>query len=1082
MALDLVPSDPQSLVEIDNWPHPVTSEGRAAVIGVAGQTLAEVLNPIVPPGIHAVAIVDGRIVSRQLWGEVALREGMVVQARVIVGGGGGGGGSNPIQAILSIAVLIAAPYLAPALLGGLGITATATALQLATAAIGFVGRLVVSSLFAPREPTPTARRVDPGQPSRQYTLSGGSNQVRAYRPLPLLLGRHRMFPDLVAQPYTEFNADSDQFLNQIFDFGLGDDLFVSNYRIGETDLSSYDEVTTQTGVNKITIVSGNVDTYPGGALDDTGDTVTRTTAPGVNRVGVDLQIQAFWVHDDGRIMGYRTFFRFEYRKTGTASWTRKSIQITTPDGAESKNPSRRSFVYDVPKGKYDVRCSLRTTFNDGLTVKETLAANPRLTFVTSVVAFRGYQPDTADFMARRPFAIRIKATGQLFGRLERINGDATQRIEAWNGSSWVVSETSNPAWIFRKYLQGWRRRGDLIAGMGLLAARINEDEIKAWGAFCTAEGLECNVIIDDGRDHAAALRLICQCGWASVSKASGRWGVIWEKDRTPVQAVFSPANIVAGTVSVTYENEGLADEIVGTYVDRDSGYEENTLRRTVPGVGTPERPIVIPLEGITDGGQAAKEINRTAAGQFYHARSIVFEAWLDGAYVARGDVIGASHDLVGGSRGGRVLSIDASRTNLRLSPMVESAGVIWFWCLDGTVHSTTFSARSYPSNIVTIDSPLPDTPRGILDDPLAYKWMAFSSAADLRKLRVVGIEPVGLSKYRITCRDELDAYYDVRTSDLTSSLIPGRNLPQDFVGNPDIVGSDGEDGVNAGGQEHVFAVTADPTISIAQRPDDDWGFDEPVIMGGLQWYDGAPSLTELATFLWRSSRKVFGQPKVGADVNALFGMPTIVGRYGLDGQPGLEGVEGADGSDGIVGEDGRAREYVFARNGSSSLSRSQRPSNAWGYDNPRSAGGLQWYDGAPNLTSRLSYLWRAERVVDGAPAFNAAIPALWTNFSVVGRYGDDGIDGDDGEDGLDGLDGSDANLPSGIYDSLNLIPVTALDVTLRIATQRENTATISRTQIYNMASGNTASDGTRTLNVSYFIEKRVYFVPTGGGK
>ena len=48
----------------------------------------------------------------------------------------------------------------------------------------------------------------------------------------------------------------------------------------------------------------------------------------------------------------------------------------------------------------------------------------------------------------------------------------------------MVGETSNPAWIYRKYLQGWRRNGDLIAGMGLPASRINEDEIKAWGSFC----------------------------------------------------------------------------------------------------------------------------------------------------------------------------------------------------------------------------------------------------------------------------------------------------------------------------------------------------------------------------------------------------------------------------------------------------------------------------------------------------------------------------------------------------------------------------------------------------------------------
>ena len=188
-------------------------------------------------------------------------------------------------------------------------------------------------------------------------------------------------------------------------------------------------------------------------------------------------------------------------------------------------------------------------------------------------------------------------------------------------------------------------------------------------------------------------------------------------------------------------------------------------------------------------------------------------------------------------------------------------------------------------------------------------------------------------------------------------------------------------------------------------PDDDWGFDEPDIVDSLQWYDGAPNLTEDLPFLWRASRNVFGQPAIGAGVEALFSAPVIVGRYGLDGQPGLDGVAGADGTDGVPGEDGRAHEYVFARTGSATLSTSQRPSNTWGYDDPESIGGLQWYDGAPTLTASLEYLWRAERVVEGAPNVGASVPASWTNFSIVGRYGVDGQPGLDGVQGADGTDG-----------------------------------------------------------------------------
>ena len=55
--------------------------------------------------------------------------------------------------------------------------------------------------------------------------------------------------------------------------------------------------------------------------------------------------------------------------------------------------------------------------------------------------------------------------------------------------------------------------------------------------------------------------------------------------------------------------------------------------------------------------------------------------------------------------------------------------------------------------------------------------------------------------------------------------------------------------------------------------------------------------------------------------------------------------------------------------------------------------------------------------MDGVPAFNSQISASWTNFSVVGRYGDDGDPGDDGNDGVDGMDGDTFNT----WESVSLI-------------------------------------------------------------
>ena len=983
-------------MDLDYWPHPITTEGRLIVEAADGMTLEDALLHVLPPSEYAVAIVDGTAVARPAWRRVILREGMTVQVRVTVHGGDG---SNIFAAILSIAVLIAAPYLAPALLGFAGITASAGILAATTAVVGLAGVLAVNTLFPPR--TPSLRgRANIGQAQKLYTLSAGQNIARPYEPLALLLGRHRMFPDLVALPYTEYDDQGDQYLNQIFDFGLGENMNISNLRIEETDLATYEDVETQQQVDTITLVHGNVNTYQGGDLEYNVP-IERTTSNNTNRVAFDVAGQHFTVNEEtGDIIGQGINIRLEYRLTGTANYTQQNIGISSPSGGDARTPTRESYGFDVPAGQYDLRATLLTQHDE---------SDSLVTFMAALPAFRAYQPNMADFSARNSLAIRAKATGQLYGTIGRLSADVFQRIPVFDSGLWVTQQTSNPAWIYLKYLRGWFRGNVLIAGMGLADERINLEEIFAFAAFCEAQSLSCNLILDDGRDHAAAITRILQCGWGSESRASGRWGVVWENAGSPLQAIFSPANIIAGTLSVNYENEALADEIIGTYIDEQSDFEENTLRRTVPGVvGTPKRSVVLPLEGITVGEQAAKEINRTAAAQFFHSRTVSFEAEADAAYVARGTVVGLSHDLAGGTEGGRLLSIDVTRSIVELSQPVGAAGVLWVWCLDGTVHSTAYSAGAYPADTVLLTDVLPVPPMGIADDPLAYKCMAFSSVADVNKFRIVGIERAPRDRYRLVLRDEVDAYYAARTADLDAPLIPRRDLPDDFPTDPDLVGRDGDDGEDAQGVEYIFTRTALPNLPGGMRPSNVWGFDEPGTSAGQVWTDGADNLTADLPLLWRCARRVIGQPDVGAAVFANWSDPVIVGRYGpqgvagipggdgqegppgqpgLDGVPGIAGEDGLDGVEGADGDDGQGVEYIFALTATEVLTVSRRPDNAWGFDDPGTRGGLEWHDGAPDLTEALPYLWRSARAVPGMPVMGDAVAENWSEPTIVAELG-----------------------------------------------------------------------------------------------
>ena len=153
-------------------------------------------------------------------------------------------------------------------------------------------------------------------------------------------------------------------------------------------------------------------------------------------------------------------------------------------------------------------------------------------------------------------------------------------------------------------------------------------------------------------------------------------------------------------------------------------------------------------------------------------------------------------------------------------------------------------------------------------------------------------------------------------------------------------GIDGADAVDGNGVEYVFTVTSGASLASSRRPANSWGYDEPSTNGGQTWDDGAPNVTATNPYLWRSQRRVPGDPAVGTAVSDTWSTPVIVSRFGSDGTAGIDGTDATDGN-GV--------EYVFTVTSSATLASSRRPLNSWGYDSPATVNSQQWDDGAPNI-------------------------------------------------------------------------------------------------------------------------------------
>ena len=159
------------------------------------------------------------------------------------GGGGGGGGKNPLRTVLMIAVMVAAPAIGGAIAGAIGITST-IGTSLITAAVGLAGATLVNVLVPlPKPPAPSfgGSFGSTPAPSPTYALQSQGNQARLGQPIPVIYGRHLVYPDLAATPWTEY-AGNEQYLHQLHCIGQGE-YDLEQVRIEDTPISSFEEVT-----------------------------------------------------------------------------------------------------------------------------------------------------------------------------------------------------------------------------------------------------------------------------------------------------------------------------------------------------------------------------------------------------------------------------------------------------------------------------------------------------------------------------------------------------------------------------------------------------------------------------------------------------------------------------------------------------------------------------------------------------------------------------------------------------------------------------------------------------------------------
>lgn len=770
----LVPTKtpPRKQANLVYSPHPICAAKNRQLHYAAflpGESIATYLNRLnLSIKQPAVLHLNGQPIPVAQWQQVYPTVGDIITARGLVQGGGDGG-SDPLRTVLTLAVLFAAPYAGAAIDGALGIGwVTSTAVS----SIG--GMLLVNALVPLPEPPDFGDGASP-----TYSLSGGSNRIRQFQPLPLIMGTHKVVPDLGAKPYTDFSGE-DQYLYQCFNFGLSE-VSLSNFKIGDTPLADYEinvaEDLEESGMDGVlTLFPNNVDSIAGGDLTHDGVWIQRTSSISTVSLALDFSGIIYTIKNQ-RQRTTKVILRFEYRLVGDVTWLPFSgadIEIINDD----RNPVRETVSMDVPSGQYEVRGQyvksqweqLNILYSDNDNPDEyvyTWNDNPEViaTVVIGWSALKSFQPDDADYTGQKRVALRIKATGQLQGAVDQFNAIASASCPVWNEVTWVTQATSNPAWWYLFFARGkYAASGERLYGAGLADASIDIQAIKDWGTWCTSKGLTFDGVIDKKMSCQQVLKLIARCGRAAPTWATGKLGIIWDEANQPVTNMYGMSNIRRGSFQINYITKQVADEVIINFVNPANNWQPDTVRQAVPGVTNPQNPVTIDLFGCTNEVVAGKEANLIAAEQAYRRRQISWETDMEGLVNQRGDVVGLSHDLTQWGYSGRI--VFGTTTVLMLDREVPftpaTSHYVGVRFPDGSYNIYDVVYQVGPTDTITLSgsTPLPSAPDNDPDNPaMDYLWFFAPQATPGKKVKITDIRPLSEHYVRITATDEDDAYY-----------------------------------------------------------------------------------------------------------------------------------------------------------------------------------------------------------------------------------------------------------------------------------------------------------------------------------
>jgi hypothetical protein len=510
---------------------------------------------------------------------------------------GGGGSSSPQETGESMKLVGAGVTGLGILLTGVGLGAVG--LPLIGVGVGLMaGGAVLTSID-------TSQKVkDRETPKNDPSIRGGKNQARQYGRIPVLFGRHRIYPDLAANPFTSI-IDGRQYYTQLFCGGYKDCVIdASSFKLGETYLSDFSD---GGGVSMEILQNGEASTlYPVCVHEDAVNAPLKnqiesadggkisgayicTTPDYTDTVNVDIFFHNGLgkYNDKGDLGTASVEVRAWFKHFGAPDSTYALLGNFNGGGNAMSAAELKTLRYQVTRpglarGKYNVKIERVTAdSSDGKVVDQVYVGSVR-SMKTTDERGNAVRPIRAERQKDLTvIALRVLATSKLNGTVDSFNYVATATMPVYSGGGsgaryWGEGMTSNPASALLHALKGraaQQRVGDDDVDWASLEA------FHEWCARKDGDGdfkYECNAYLSESVTIAELLRMIGGTARADILRIDSKISVVQDiKRHAPVQ-LFTPKNTVS--YSITMFSADIPEAVGLRFIDKGAGYAHQELK------------------------------------------------------------------------------------------------------------------------------------------------------------------------------------------------------------------------------------------------------------------------------------------------------------------------------------------------------------------------------------------------------------------------------------------------------------------------------------------------------------------------